>query len=779
MAADNTARLDLGGAWTLQYGPDSPSAPGDPAALAAANLPRLPAVVPGNVELSLLEAGLVPPLEVGNNIYRLRPWEHMQWWYSRRFTAPPAVPAGSRLELVFEGLDCLATIWLNGVAIGSADNMLIPHRFDVTAAVRAGENEIVVRLASAVRAGQAHCPDAVEAGGESLSVRKAPHMYGWDIMPRVVSAGIWRDAYIETVPATRIRSVYWATLAAVAGLRTAKVMVDWDFATDRVDIDGLSVRITLQRARAKGAQPSEAAALLRLEVPAISTHGRQYLDLTDVDLWWPRGLGEPALYDASVELIDGGATLARHHCRIGIRTAQLQRTDITTPEGGEFVFVVNGERVFCKGTNWVPLDALHSRDLQHLDAAFGMLVDLNCNMVRCWGGNVYEHDRFFDLCDRSGIMVWQDFAMACAIYPQGEEFAARLAAEAAAVITRLRNRASLVLWAGNNEIDQAYGWWCPGLDPNTDTISRRVLPEAVRRLDWRREYMPSSPYISPEAFRRGQVVCPEQHLWGPRDDFKGPFYTRSAAHFVSEIGYHGCPDRRTLEQFLEPGHLWPWQGNDRWLTHAVRPLRGMTGYDYRIALMARQITTIFAATPDNLDDFILASQISQAEANKFFIEMWRLGKWRKTGILWWNLRDGWPIFSDAVVDYYGRRKLAYEYIRRVQADVCVMAGEPRGGRCEIAAANDTRRPAAGWARVTDAATGAVLLEADFSVPANGRAAVGSIPAATTQQMWRLEWTLADGTRGINHYLAGPRPFNLSDYRRWLKAIDVAWPADKT
>ncbi len=766
MAADTSTRLDLGGQWDLYYGPETAAAPTDPGSLVAAGLPRLQAAVPGNVELALLGAGLLPPLEKGNNIYLLRQWEGTQWWYVRRFKAP-AAPAGGKLELVFEGLDCLATLWLNGTLLGRADNMLIPHRFDITATVHAGgDNELVVRLASVVLAGRARCNEAIESGAfESLAIRKAPHMYGWDIMPRVVSAGIWRDVYIESVPATHWRSVYWATLAVNPGLRTAKVMVDWDFATDRPIVDGLAVRVTLSRGEAIAHQQ---------DVAVLSTHGRQYLELGGVDLWWPRGYGEPALYGASVELRDGSTVLARHDARVGIRTAELRRTDVTTPGGdGEFVFLVNGERIFCKGTNWVPLDAIHSRDMQHLDGTFDMLVALNCNMVRCWGGNVYEHDRFFDLCDQNGVMVWQDFAMACAIYPQGDDFAAKIAAEASAVVRRLRNHASLVVWAGNNEIDQAYGWYCPGLDPNTDVISRQVLPQVVRRLDWRRDYLPSSPYISPEAFRRGQDVCPEQHLWGPRDDFKGPFYTLSAAHFVSEIGYHGCPDRRTMEQFLDADHLWPWQGNDQWITHATRPLPGMKEFDYRIALMARQITKVFEAIPDNLDDFILASQVSQAEANKFFIELWRLGKGRKTGILWWNLRDGWPIFSDAVVDYYGRRKLAYEYIRRVQADVCVMAGEPAAGRQEVACVNDTLVAVAGGVRVTDIDSGSVLLESEFRIPANGRTTAGFIPQPASRQMWLLQWTLADGTGGINHYLAGPRPFTLCEYKRWLRSPGMA------
>jgi beta-mannosidase len=327
----------------------------------------------------------------------------------------------------------------------------------------------------------------------------------------------------------------------------------------------------------------------------------------------------------------------------------------------------------------------------------------------------------------------------------------------------------------------SWAWSGLSIEPNTDRLSRQVLPEVVRRLDPFRPYLPSSPYRSPEYVRRQKQIDtlpepfnaqPEQHLWGPRDDFKGPFYTRSLAHFASEIGYHGCPDRRSLEQFLDSDHLWPWQDNEQWLTHAARPHRAMTDWNYRIALMGKQIGVLFDSVPDDLDDYILASQISQAEAKKFFIEWFRQGKWRRTGILWWNLRDGWPIISDAIVDYYGRKKLAYAYIKRVQTDVCVICCEPHSDQHAVTAVNDTRAPATGHAHMCDADTGQVLLDTSFEVAANGKAIIGYIPQTQEQGMWLIDWT-AGAAAGYNHYLVGPRPFKLRDYRRWLEKLDIA------
>jgi len=762
--------LSLNGPWNLSFGPQTAVAPSTPDELACCDWPTIPATVPGNVELDLMAAGRLPDISRGNNIHLLRELETHRFWFRRSFDAP-TIPPGHSAQLVFEGLDTIAAIFLNGLEVGRADNMLIPHRFDVTAHLRPGRNDIAVRIDSPILEGRRHENEPIEWADrmhyESLSVRKAPHMYGWDITPRLVSAGMWRPVHLDILPPTRLRSVYWATIAANPARRTATLFVHWDFVTERLAIDGMRVRITLRDGQ---------RIIHQFTQTVIDTHGRERLDLTDVDLWWPRGYGDAKLYDGTVELLDEtGQVLDSHACRIGVRTVELLRSEITTPDQpGEFVFLVNGRRIFVKGTNWVPLDSLHSRDPQHLVCTIDMAVDLNCNMIRCWGGNVYEDHAFFDLCDRHGIMVWQDFALACAIYPQTDEFAVALRREAEAIVARLRNHPSLVLWAGDNEIDVFYHRLLPGVDPNTDRHSRGTLPQVVRRLDPYRAYLPSSPYSSPELVRRGANINeqPERHLWGPRDDFKGPFYTRSLAHFASEIGYHGCPHRQSIERMLDPDHLWPWQDNDQWLTHCTRPHPHFTAWNYRIPLMARQIAVLFGSVPDNLDDYILASQISQAEALKFFIEWFRAAKWRRSGIVWWNLRDGWPVFSDAVVDYFGRRKLAYEYIRRVQKDVCAICREPEGGRHEIVIVNDTLRPAGGHLTVTDADGGTTLLESDWAVEPNWKSTVGHVPASCRPAMYLLSWSVEGGGRHANHYLAGPRPFALADYRRWLGKMGI-------
>ena len=445
----------LDGQWTLRYGPQAADAPVEPVGLAGSGFVEVPAAVPGNVELDLMASGRLPELYVGDNIYRVHELETYRWFYQRSFITPQHA-SGERVEVVFGGIDCIATVFVNGQKVGEARNMLIPHRFDVTAVVRqvGEENELVVRIDSAVLEGRKYHPSPLEAtqavNWEALHIRKAPHMFGWDIMPRMVSAGLWRSVHVEVIPPTRIVDVYFDTVRVDVTKRLAALLVVWDFATDRLSIDDLVIRITLHDADGK--------ACMTMDRPVFSTHGETQFLLEDAQFWWPRGYGGQPLYTLRVELIDAsGTVIDRCDKRIGIRTVELRRTDLTTREKpGEFRFVVNGKAIYAQGSNWVPLDALHSRDERHLAGTIEMVLDLNCNMVRCWGGNVYEDHAFFDLCDQHGILVWQDFALACAIYPQDDEMAQQIHVEARAIIRRLRHHPSLALWAGNNENDEAF-----------------------------------------------------------------------------------------------------------------------------------------------------------------------------------------------------------------------------------------------------------------------------------------------------------------------------------
>ncbi|MDF2720510.1 MAG: glycoside hydrolase family 2, partial [Paenibacillus sp.] len=309
------------------------------------------------------------------------------------------------------------------------------------------------------------------------------------------------------------------------------------------------------------------------------------------------------------------------------------------------------------------------------------------------------------------------------------------------------------------------------IDPNQNRLSRVILRDALAKQDPYRPYLPSSPYYS-EAFwqRRDLSLLPENHLWGPRDYYKSPFYTEHKHPFVSEIGYHGCPSVSSIKKFIDADSLWPWHNNKQWALHCTDPF-GLDGpYASRIPLMANQIKELFGAVPEQLESFSLASQISQAEAKKFFVEMTRLRKWATTGIVWWNMIDGWPQFSDAVVDYYFGKKLAYHYLKRSQQDVCIMIDEPKNWSVRAVVSNDTLQSHEGTYRIWDADSGETLLQGNFRTKPNENTGLGSIRVSHSEQrLFLIQWTIG-GTTYANHYLLGHPPISLEKYTQWLPLI---------
>ena len=779
--ASENRHISLDGKWRLDYWTQGEKPVMSPEQTGGVEMETIEATVPGNVEIDLCAAGLMPDPETGSNVYLFRAIEGYQWRYSREFTTPEYGP-GDRVKMNFGGIDCFAEIYVNGRHVGLADNMLIPYSFDVTDALNpaGGTNTVEVYIKSSVLEGRKDIPPVFGinfAQVESVFVRRAPHTYGWDIMPRLVSAGLWKSVELEVTAPVHIRDAHWYTVTADPESRRASVFVDYTITLPVQFQNGeLRSEITLTRGGKE---------IARQGAPITSHAARHMFFLENVDLWWPRGYGEPALYDATVRILDGDGNIVDCDTKkIGIRTVKLDFTPVHTEDNpGRFCFIVNGERIFARGSNWTPMDALHSRDPQHLEKTVALAVDLNCNMLRCWGGNVYEDDRFYELCDENGIMVWQDFAMGCTFYSQTERFTDAIEEEVSAVVMRLRSHPSIALWSGNNENDQTLtiGTLAPlRMDPNRDAVSRQVIPSVLYELDPTRTYLPSSPYWSEELCRSyySTSALPEDHLWGPRGYYKDPFYTEANCLFVSEIGYHGMPCRESLEKMFPEESVYPWTdtGNFRWnedyLTKSVRIFKEWGYTPDRNNLMINQVRLLFGEVPSDLDRFIFASQSVQAEAMKYFIEIYRGNKFApKTGILWWNVRDGWPVISDAVTDYYFNKKLAYWFIRNVQKNVCLMVNDPVDGCYPLVAVNDTRVPASGKVSVKDIGSGEKIFEGEYTVGANSRGLVARLPQREGQGMLLITYTGPDG-ECRNHYLYGNAPFDLDWYGKMLRKTGI-------
>lgn len=442
--------------------------------------PVIDAEVPGNFELDMMRAGLLPDLYYSENTLLAQRLENLHLWYFTEFdlTDPDVV-------LHFEGVDTITDIYVNGELAGSHDNMYTG--FDIAPTFCVGHNEVVVHIKpAALEARRRELPPsstAMRYTFPTLVLRKAAHSFGWDIMPRIVSGGIWKPVTLIRKKRDCIRHVYVAT-TDMSGDRAIlnfhiSVDVEGDYITD------YTVRIRgVCRDRSFGQQDTLWHTDSLMGVVADQPY-----------LWWPKPMGATELYDTVVELYKGEELCDSYHLQVGIRQIRLVTEEMEpNGEGGEFCFFVNGKRFFALGTNWVPLDAFHSQDEKRLEQALLLLEDIGCNMVRCWGGNVYESDAFYDFCDRKGILVWQDFAMGCGCYPNDPQTVRQLEEEVVYQIKRLRNHPSLALWAGDNECDMAAnGWNGISLDPCQNLLTREVLSRAVKAWDYSRDYLPSSP----------------------------------------------------------------------------------------------------------------------------------------------------------------------------------------------------------------------------------------------------------------------------------------------
>ena len=711
------------------------------------------AVVPGNFELDMMRAGLLPDLYYGDNILKAQELENRHLWYAAEFESEPREDCDAFLN--FEGIDTAAEIFLDGKFIGFSENMFVPFVYRLEDEAREKHSLVVHIIPAMIYARDRENSAAAFShsfNDDSLKLRKAPYMYGWDIMCRIVSAGLWKPVTVEYRPKNRIRNVflYPHSLSEThADMRCRiSVTIEEDFASD------YSYRV----------EGSCRGRSFVFDRPLMSVDALDGFAIPDPYLWYPHNYGEQNLYNVRVSLLYRGAVCDVKELRVGLRITEIDRTSLAGDDG-EFVIKVNGQKIFCMGSNLVPTDAFPSRMKDYTMRQCEMLADLGCNIVRCWGGNIYPDEAFFDFCDEHGILVWQDFSMACGRYPQDPHTRELLEKEVVEIVRRFRNHASLAVWAGDNECDshEHKQFWngrrCNAVDPNSNLLTRGLIPFVLRNEDFTRPYLPSSPYVDQYAFAQdlsGNEQQAEQHLWGPRDFFKGPFYVDSTAHFASETGYHGCPSPDSLKRFISPEHLDKMgdgkkSDDPQWMLHSSTfRTDSVAPYNYRTSLMIRQVERLFGEASKDLETFALQSQISQAEAKKFFIEHFRCGKWRRTGIIWWNLIDGWPQVSDAVVDWYGVKKLAYSYIKRSQQAFCMMFDEPAGGKIKLRAANDTQSDVRVEFKVTDLTTGTAVLLGECSVPANGNVALDGIievPGA----FYLIEWT-GDQT-GRNHYAA--------------------------
>jgi beta-mannosidase len=648
----------------------------------------LPGIVPGGVHPDLMAAGRIRDPFVGDEELRVGWVAESDWEYRREFGVEAAVATEEHVALVFDGLDTLADIRLNGEPLGSADNMFRKWQFDVTGRLRPGANELSVVFRSAVRhAAELDSGRHLASANDQLPgapyLRKAPCHFGWDWGPKLPNIGFWQGVRLEG----------WST-ARLADVRVEQTV---ERGTGGANTRGrISARVDVERTGASGAGAGPIEAVLRVAHPdgrvevvrapidPDRTTAELAVEIAAPELWWPNGLGKQPLYEIEVELAAGWQRLDARSFQVGLRALELRREP---DEWGEsFGFAVNGVPVFAKGGNWIPADAFPARvsDAQ-IDSLLGAAAAANHNMVRVWGGGYYETDAFYDACDRLGILVWQDFMFACSIYPLSDEaFVANVAAEVSEQVRRLRHRPSLALWCGNNELEQGWREWGWDVPENGDLKAAylrffgKTLPAWVAAEDAATPYWQSSPSSGRPLEDQAGAWSGDHHEWMVWHGL-APFaaYGRQAYRFVSEFGFESLPALATVAAFApDPAD---WNLESPLLDHHQRCPSGNARILFYLAQQFRP--------PKDFGGLVYLSQVLQAEAMRVGVEHWRREMARCRGALYWQLNDCWPVSSWSSIDYFGRWK-ALHYATRRFYDPVLLSARVEGDAATLSVTND-------------------------------------------------------------------------------------------
>ena len=772
-------RTELSGIWNLSYT--------DPE---TGETRSIPAHVPGNVEPDLVAAGLLSDPIPPDTLFATTHLDGVDdWTYTRIFNAPAEMP-GERQVLVFEGIDTICDVYLNDSLIHHGENMFLTHRVDVTGKLLP-ENQLKVIIRSPLLWAR-NKPYDVMSNSRSNSIfggqpflRKNRHAWGWDNAPRLLTCGIWRPCYLETLPPVTLGEPYLFTERVTPELVTLGFI--WNLETPEADLRAYSLSWRLSFGNETLAEGTEPVHFVRGTV-------RLALSREETPLWWPVGFGPANLCDLELTLLRVEEELAAWRGKWGIRTVRLSRTEGITPENqGDFRFYVNEEPIYIKGTNWKTADAFPSLADRKVETVLEKAKDLRCNMIRIWGGGIYEDHPFFDYCDREGILVWQDFMFAGEFSTRDESYCRAVEEEAFQVVQKLRNHPSLAIWCGDNEDDECLHWNNAEttLLPSDNRISREILREAVIRYDPYRGYVESSPFISdinwverhaperPDHKTRHPLGVsehmPEVHLYTPvldvpkvlRDCFcrfigeTGPYYT-CAVSDSEEIFAREYPrlhrlwdeefpkSRRNLQQHQTDSYMQTWIQTGRELCQAVY------GRDFALS---------------EWKDFKLAINLICAGVFKEIIEYCRVDRPDKTGVLWWSLFDMWPMICNySVVDAEGNPKLPYYWIRESQQDFALlMVQKELGGDVGLYAANDTlTRHSGSYQIIRVDAEGEERMVACgvFDEKENSARLLQLLPGLE-DALYLIMWQEGKEFR-INHFVKGKADFET--WKRWNQRL---------
>lgn len=709
------------------------------------------AIVPGEIHLDLMRAGRLDEPLVSLNAKKSRWPEKRSWWFMRSFKVPAYYLAYERQQLVFEGLDLYAQIFLNGIFIGESKNAFVPQRFDVRHIINKGVNKLMVRLTS----GAELVPKVLRPQkGEKKEVyggrmkfpgishlRKPQFTYGWDWVDSLPNIGIWRGVYFE----------------AYSNIVLHDIRINTDIRDQNVF---LRICAVVENIHPWSERKGEMKLMITPPVGKSINHsinfsaqvGRSYvnccLKIPNAKLWWPNGMGEQPLYRVAVSIIYDNKICDQRELDIGLRTVSLKRSDILSG-GSHFCIQVNGQDVFCKGANWIPADAIIARvSTNKYETLISDAKNANINMLRVWGGGIYESPDFYNACDRLGILVWQDFMFACSEYPDNNrEFCALVREEAEKAVMLLRHHPSIVLWCGNNENVWAFAeWW----NKDKDTVDKdlkiggsiiynQILPDVCYALDPERPYWPSSPLGGEQPNSELDGDC---HWWNQftmNEDINRRIshevFDECKSRFVSEYGVIGPCHISSIKEYLNSSELdvdsLAWREHTNTFEKDTIPSAICMHY----------------ADPDKLSvqNYIYYGQMFQAFMYGNTIEALRFRKNDPhddcQGALIWMYNDCWGETGWTPIDYYLRRKASYYWIRHANMPLKAIVRR-RGNQLVTRVVNDALKETKltvhyGWMRV-DGSESRVQIKA-VSIDANSMIEITREVIPNSKRMDHHEW----------------------------------------
>lgn len=630
------------------------------------------ATVPGVVQMDLLRLGVIPDPFYGTNEDSIQWIEREDWVYENTFDLPN-FDSTKNYELVFEGLDTYAEVTLNGEIILTANNMYRQWKVDVRRLLRLEQNQLIIYFKSplSVNADKLNGTpyhktaenDALKGEKVSVYTRKSPYHFGWDWGPRIVTAGIWRPVQLvewESVILDEVQIYQEKLTTDTAHLRTEiryRAQPEHDY------------RLVIRDA-------TNGNILNAFDFTSTAL-GEAHLNIiiNNPKLWWTHNLGEPYLYHFVVEISDSTGVLDTKAVSFGIRTVELIREK--DKDGESFYFKLNGTPVFMKGANYIPSETmLPRRTNADLDRILGDAKAVNMNMIRVWGGGIYEDDYFYDKCDAMGLLVWQDFMFACSMYPGVDtSFYENVKQEAIYNVRRLRNHPSIAVWCGNNEVDIAWHNWgwqirfgilgslASEMKQSYEKLFRELLPSIIEIYDPQRSYVHSSPLSEGSKSSNLDNGC--MHYWKPwnmNDGFDG--YENNVGRYMNEYGFQSFPDMATIQQFATSADF---DFDSKVMRNHQKSYIG----NGRISKFVNQYFT----QPLDFADFVYKSQLVQAEGIRTAIRAHRRAMPRCMGTVYWQLDDCWPAPSWSSIDYYGRWKALHYALKELYADQLIVPYE--------------------------------------------------------------------------------------------------------